>query len=426
MSGDPEQPHRRRHRAHGVAALRKLVAATAVSSLGDGLVAVALPLLALRLTKSALLIAALSAATQLPWLVVGLPAGVLIDRVNRRRLVVLVETGRAVVVAVVAVLAALRRSSLPELYVAAVLIGVGDTLVYATSRSVVPRASAGQTMVRAAGRLTAAQSATLTFAGPALGGWLFSVARSIPFVADALSYVASAGLLRGAVSDAERTDGGAARARTEERESARGELRGGLGWFAGSRALKALVSCVASLAFCQAVVFGVLVVYATRQLHLEATGYGLFLALAAMGNVAGSLGAAKLHSVLGPYLTIVTAGCLAASGYLALGSTSDRVVAVVALGIEAVAVAIGNVASTAARYRIIPAERFGVVSNAFRMFVVGATPLGSLCGGALAVAYGTRTTFAVAGALQLVALVAVAVPLRSIRVTEPPEPALNP
>lgn len=406
------------HRAHGQAAIRKLLAAVAVSSFGDGLMAVALPLLALRLTSNPLLIGGLAAATSLPWVVVGLPAGVLVDRVDRRRLVLVVDTARALVVGVVAGLAALGRATLVDLYVAAVLVGVGETIVHAASRSVVPRSASGDDMVRANGRVTAAQTVTLQFGGPALGGVLFGMVRALPFLGDAVSYLGSAVLLRAAVADADRTRTSALLLlREPRRASARSDLRAGLRWFAGSALLRVLVATVSSFAFCQAAVLGVLVVYAGKVLHLTAAGYGVFLALAAIGDVLGSLAAARIHATLRPYATVVAAGLAAAGGYLILGSTTSRVVAVAGLALEAAATSIGNVAVTSARYRAVPAERFGIVSNAFRMFVTGAIPLGSIAGGALAAALGTQPTFLLAGALQLSTLLALAIPLRSLAAT---------
>lgn len=417
MSGTGTRTPLRLHRAHGAAALRKLVAAMGISSFGDGLLAVALPLLALRLTSNALAIGGLAAATRVPWLVVGLPAGVLVDRVDRRRLVLVVDLLRAVVVGLVALLALTGRSRLAELYVAAVLLGVGETIVYAASRSVVPRAASGEAMVRANGRIGAAQTVSLQFAGPAVGGTLFGLARSLPFIGDAVSYVLSAFLLRGAVADADRTAISAILGREPSRLSARADLRAGLHWFGRSAPLKALAAAVSSFAFCQAVVLGVLVIYATDVLHLNAAGYGIFLALAAIGDVLGSLVAARVHATLRPYATVIAAGLFSAGGYLVLGSTRDRAIAVLGLALEAAATSIGNVANASARYRIIPAQRFGVVSNAFRMFVVGVTPLGAVLGGALAAAYGTQPTFLVAGSLQLAALLLLAAPLRSLAAT---------
>lgn len=383
----------------------------AISSLGDGLVIVAFPLLALELTKNALVIAGLVAATRLPWLVVGLPAGALVDRVDRRRLVLAVDLVRAVLVGLVALATAFGRSNLAELYVASFLIGSGETIVYTAARSIVPQVTGGDDMVRVNGRITAAQTVSVQFAGPAAGGTLFGLLRSLPFLGDALSYLASAVLLRGAVADAAATEVAETPTSPRAGTSVVADLRAGLAWFASSRPLQTLAGTVGSFALCQAAVLGVLVIYATRQLHLSSAGYGLFLAIAAVGDVLGSLGASRVHAALRPFATVLTAGCCAAGGYVVLGTTTTRAAAVAGLALEAAATSIGLVAVTSARYEIVPAERFGVVNNAFRMFVTAAIPVGSIVGGALATVWGIRPTFLAAGTAQLAALFLLTVPL---------------
>ena len=406
----------RAHRSRGQAALRKLVGATAITSFGDGLLLVALPLLAIRLTSNALLIGGLVTALGIPWLVVGLPAGALADRVNRRRLVVIVDVLRALIVGMVALTVVMHEARIGELYAAAFLLGAGETMTSAAARSIVPRAVSGDAIVVAQGRMQAARTGAVQFAGPSAGGALFAAVRALPFAGDALSFLASAGLLRSALADVEVTPSFAGR---DLRPPLMQELHAGLRWFSRSRLMITLAGTVGAFAFCQAMVLGVLVVYGSRVLHLGAFGYGIFLALAAVGDLVGSLLAARVHANLRPYLTILLAGVVAAGGYVLLGSTSHRAVAVVALALEAAATSIGNVAVTSARYREIPRERFGAMNNLFRSLVYGLGATGALVGGALAAAHGTQGTFVVAGVLQLATLALLAAPLRRLRAGEP-------
>lgn len=404
--------------------LRKLVAATAVGTLGDGFTRLALPLLALTFTHSAFLIAAVLSTMQLPWLLVSLPGGLLVDRVDRRRLVLVTEAVRGLVVAGVALGTLTHHIALWELYVAAFLIGSGETLVSAATSSLLPEIAEGDGLVRANGHIVAARTTGESFAGPALGGVVYGLSHALPFLGDALSYFFSAGTLASAVTDA-RSSAPTALA-TEEAERPFTALRVGISYFFTSALLRTLAGTVASFAFCQAAVLGVLVIYATHVLHLSSTGYGIFLGIAAIGNVTGSLLARHVHGRLRTYATLLAAGGLAATGYLLLGSSSDRALAVAAVVLEALAVPVGNVATRAIRQHVIPRERFGVVSNAVRMFVIGCTPLGALAGGALAGAYGTRATFLAAGALQIIALALLARPLRVVRGTRQPQEAPAP
>jgi hypothetical protein len=171
---------------------------------------------------------------------------------------------------------------------------------------------------------------------------------------------------------------------------------------------------VTSFAFCQAMVLAVLVLYATQVLGLSDVGYGICLAVAAIGDVGASLLARRIHARLGAYKTILLAGAGAAAGYILLSSTTVVIVAVVALALEAAASSLGNVATLSARHDAIPSARFGVVNNVFRMSVTGLVPIGALVGGLLAASIGLRATFLIAGGTQLASIAVTARPLQRL------------
>ncbi len=413
--------------------LRLLVAGSGVASIGDGLVLVGFPLLAVHVTSSALLISGLVVAGQLPWLVVALPGGVLADRVEQGLLVLSVDLLRAVVVAAVALGAATGRITIWEMYAGSFLVGAGETVDFAVSQSLVPLLADETDFNRFNGQVNAAQTAGTQFAGPAVGGFCYSLASAFPFLADAAAYVVAAFLRRAAVpprppagarqaedrpdsGPAGRLDGqgGVDGAAGAELHGVLDDVRSGLAFLFRSRQLRALTATVASFAFCQAMVMAVLVIYGTHALHLGSLGYGLLLTIAAVGDVGASLLAQAAHGRLGPYWTLVVAGLGAACGYLLLGSTDAVVLAGAALVLEAASTSLGQVASLSLRQRLIPTERFGLVNNAVRMFVTGIIPLGALAGGALTARLGTRATFEVAGSAQLGALALMALPLRAI------------
>lgn len=391
-------------------AFRSLLSASAISSFGDGLVSVAFPLLAVVLTHSPLLVSGLLVAGRLPWLLVSLPAGVAVDRLNRRRLVVVVEIVRGALVAVVALGAATHHLVIAELYLASFCEGAGETIVSSATSGLLPSIVEPDGLNRANGFLGAATTGGENFAGPAAGGVIYGLARFVPFLADALSYVGSAALLRSAIP-APLPD----RDESAPRPGWWSDIGAGLSHLRGSKSLRSLTAALASFAFCQAMVVAVLVLYATRDLHLSSTGYGILLAVAALGDVAGSLLASRVVGRVGPYVTLVAAGVLAAGAYLLLGSMTALVVAGAALVIEAAASSAGIVTTRSLRQTLIPRERFGLVNNAIRSCVTGSIPLGALLGGLLGAVIGLREGFEVAGALQLVAICALVLPLRSIR-----------
>jgi Na+/melibiose symporter-like transporter len=300
------------------------------------------------------------------------------------------------------------RIGLVGIYIAAFLVGVGETFVAAITRSVVPLIVDDQDLLSANGHVLAAETAGEKFAGPAVGGLLFGIVAALPFLGDAISYVASAILLRSAVPVTE------TRSADASTRAVLHDVRTGLRWLLGHAQLRLLAVVVTTFAFCQAMALGVLVLFATRTLHLHSSGYGVLLAIAAIGDVFASLVAGRIHRRLGPFWTIMVAGLVAGGAYVLLGVGSHLSVATAALLLEAAAVTLGNVATLSARHRLIPTERFGLINNAFRMCVMGVVPAGALIGGALAELFGLGATFVTAGAVQLAVLVALTLPLRSV------------
>ncbi len=393
----------------------RLFGAAGISSLGDGLVLVGFPLLALSLTTDPLLIAGVSVAGRLPALLFSVPAGAVVDRVDRRRLVAVVNTVRTLALVGFGAAVLASGDNLPALYATVFVLGAGDMVFSVAAQASLPGMVAAADLPQANGYLVTADVTGSQFVGPALGGLAFAAARSLPFLADAASFVAGGFLVRTALPK------GKPRA---EQPAFLSDVRDGLRFFFGHRLLRALALVVASLAFCQAMVFAELVLYGTRQLGLNHVGYGLFFAGASAGNIIGSLGAGRIHARLGPARCIIGAAVTSGAAYLLLSVTSEPITATLVLCLEAVAVAVGNVTTVSLRQRVIPANLMGRVGSAFRLLLYGLVPIGAITGGVLTSALGLRDTFRVAGGVQL-AVFAVAAPMlmRRIRQTEPARPA---
>jgi MFS family permease len=373
----------------------RLFTANALSSVGDGLVIVAFPLLALTLTTDPVLIAGVAVAGRLPALLCSIPAGALVDRVDRRRLVFLVNLVRFVALAAFAGVVLAGADSLPALYATVFVLGMGEMVFSVATQACLPAMVPAGDLPRANGYLSTADVSGQQFVGPAIGGLTFAAGRALPFMADALSFVASALLVRKALPG---------KVQRSDRRPFLADIRAGLRWFFGNRSLRLLAVVVASLAFCQAMVFGELVLYGTRQLHLGHVGYGLFFAGTATGDVVGSLAAGRIYALWGPARCIVGAAVMAGSAYLVLSATASVATAMVVLFLEAFAVAVGNVTTLSLRQRIIPIDLLGRVGSVFRTLVFGLIPVGALTGGLVAAVFSLSTAFRTAGALQLVVL----------------------
>jgi predicted MFS family arabinose efflux permease len=287
-------------------------------------------------------------------------------------------------------------------------------MFWAATKASLPLLVQRDALPKANGYLTAAETAGQQFGGPAAGGVLFGWYAAAPFLGDGVSFLASALLLRRAIPSSEpATSGGSLLA----------DVRFGLRWFLEHRLLRLLALIISTFAFCQSMILAVLVLYGSRVLRLDKAHYGLFLALGAVGNVAGGILAGRVHARIGARGAIIGAGLVAAGGYVLLSRTSMVAGAVAAVGVQALAVSIGNVATLSLRQSVIPPELLGRVSNVFRMCVWGVMPLGALVGGVLASSVGLHTTFLVAGLIQAALLLGLAGRL-SARMAA--EPALRP
>jgi MFS family permease len=373
-----------------------------VSSLGDGMRFVALPLLAARVSGDPRDLALVAAAEQLPWLLLSLPAGALADRVDRRRLLVTVDAGRTVLAAAFAVAVALGAAGVPLLAAVGFLLGCGQTLYNAGWAGVVPSLVEPADRPRANGRLQAGVMACDSLVGSSLGTALFAVAAVLPFASDAVSFALAALLML-------LVPGGLPR-REERGSQGRGGLRGllaetgeGVRRLARHRLLRTLCLSAATGNVVMAGVTAELVLYTRRVLHLGPVGYGLMVGAFAVGGVAGSLGAPWLVRRLGSVRTLVLT--LAGSG-LALGAaglgTDWRWVGPAGSCYGALTLAWG-ITSVSIRQDLVPEVLLGRISMAYQMVANGGMAVGAALAGLVAHAWGLRAPMLAGAVVLLVA-----------------------
>ena len=422
MKGRPRAPGRSGNSSRR--SYRHLWTATTTSAFGNGVVVSALPLLAAGMTRRPLGIAALSAAEGLPWLLLALPAGVLVDRFDRRRLMQAADGVRALVL-VLMVLGIMRHIlSLFTLYAFAVLLGTGQTLSMGATTAMLPGIVPTEDLPRANGLLASTQMLGEQTIGPVLGSLLFGVAAAFPFAVDGISFLGSALVLSG-VPDV-RASSRQWQAGQLRHEPVMRSARAGLAWFLGQPVLVVLVATIAAMAFSQSMMLGVLVLFALRCLHIARSGYGLLLAIGALGAAVSGAAAKTVLGRLGTSRTILAAGLVAGAAYVTLWATSSAEVAGAALFVEGGAVMAGNVASNVVRQSLIPSDMLGRVGNVTRMFIWGAVPLGALAGGAAATAWGLRAPLLLAGGLQVATVAVAARPLLRLLPPSPDTPSVAP
>lgn len=382
-----------------------------ISGIGDGLVLVALPLLAATITRDPGLVAGVAVAQRLPWVVLSLHGGALVDRMPLRRLLPAVEGARAAALLLLGGVTLSGDVTLPVLYVVAFVIGTGDTVVASGLHAAIPQMVPQSALSRANGRIHMSQVSGGEFVGPAVGGVLFGIAAAVPFFVDGISFLVTAVILALVLPG---RPPGATRPQTGISQ----EVLHGLRWFIANPVLRLLAVLIGGFAFFQAAVFALVVLLATGQLQLTEGQFGIFLAMGAIGNLAGAAMAERLpeHRIAA---IVLTAGAVTAICYVLMGLTTSAPLAGAAFLVEGIAIAAANVITVSLRQQLIPLDMLGRVGAAFRLCIYGTMPVGAFLGGLLAQQVGVGRAISIAGAAQVVLVLAVAAPtsrlLRSAR-----------
>ena len=267
----------------------RLWTASTISNLGDGIDLAALPLLAASLTRDPRLVAGLATAAGLPWLFFALVAGAIVDRTDRRALMVRVNVARGLLVGVVAVTAATGTARIWSLYLVAFALGVAETLFDNAAQSMLPSIVPPSLLELANGRQYAAEVVGNSFVGPPVGGLLFAATLSLPFWADAASFFVSAALIATLVGSFRPPPRLGLDGQPAPRRSIRADIGEGLRWLYHHRVLRTLALLLGTLNFCGNMALATFVLFSQEELGLNDTGYGLLLAGMAVGGVIGGL-----------------------------------------------------------------------------------------------------------------------------------------
>jgi len=367
-----------------------------MSSLADGIVKIALPLVAIRFTRSPVLIAGLSFAVTLPWLLFALQAGALADRLDRRRAMLGANCARGLLLVVIVVALALGAGSIWALYVVALSVGVAETIYDTSAQSIMPQVVGRDLLPRANGRLYAAELAANQFIGPPLAGILIATSAVVAFAAPAgLWGVAIVALLfvRGDF-----------KVERKVRTSLRADIAEGLSFLWSNRLLRALAVMVGLFNTATSATSAILVLFAVgprSAMGLSAQLFGVLLAGSAAGSVLGSFGAELAIRMIGRARALLVS---LVSGGLFVGIpalTANPVIVGVAFFVGGVGIVLWNVVTVSFRQRITPDRLLGRVNSCYRLVAWGTMPLGAAAGGLLAQTLGLRAVFALMAVLTL-------------------------
>jgi len=416
---------------------RKLFSASTISNMGDGVGQLAYPWLASAVTRNPLLIAMVAVAQRLPWLLFSLPAGVITDRYERRKLMVVANSARALVTLAVGLLVLSQTSGLPSpealddpdlvittnlglygvLLLATMVLGTAEVLYDNTAQTIMPSLVEDHHLERANGRLWSAEQVTNTLVGPAVGAALLAVAFSAPFFFDAVSFALSA-LLIFLIPQS------TAKAIVDDRKPWKAELRIGFAWLWDHELLRPLAIILGLLNMLGALSGATLVLFAQEILQTSTLEFALLSTAGAAGGVIGGWSASAVAKKLGSgrslWVTLIVGGLTS----ITTGLVSLWPIVWVMFALFMFVAVLWNVITVSLRQAIIPDHLLGRVNSVYRFFAWGSMPVGALlAGGIMLVAerFGSRELalrlpWLIAGGAQLVLLLFAAPRLTTERI----------
>ncbi|KHK98255.1 MFS transporter [Microbacterium mangrovi] len=380
---------------------RTLWSATAFSGLADGIGRTAVPLIATTLTKDPLQISLVTALAFVPWLVFGLPAGMIVDRYDRRIVMAVANGVRCAVALWLAVLVVTGGLSMVTLLIGVLLFGLGETLydnaTNAALTGVVERAQ----LDRANGWIQTAQITIDNFIAVPIGGVLFGVALALPLWVGSAAYLIPIVLVLLLPLSAARPLREPGDAPLETGVSAREAV----GYVWRHRYLRSMIGFTAitgsAFAFAQAANF----LFFLDTLHVKPAAIGFLTAVIGAGALVGSLIASTLVRWFGRGPVMLAANLVAGLGLLVTGLAPNLITALIAYATAALAVSTWNVPWGALRQQIVPQRLFGRVLGISRTLTWGLFPVATVLGGLVA-RVSLPLPFVIGGAVAMVAALA--------------------
>ncbi len=396
---------------------RRLWAAQTVSQFGSEITGLALPLVAiLVLDASTFAVAVLAVVDWLPFFLFSLPAGVWIDRLPRRPILIASDLGRALILGSIPIAYLLDVLTLGQLYVVGLLAGTCTVFFDLSYQSYLPSVVERSELGEGNSKLEVSRSSAQV-AGPGLGGVLVS-ALTAPYaiLADALSFVASAVFL----SRIQRRERRPARP-PETRPAFRDEIREGLSFVVRHPIMRSIVFFVAVSNVFVTMLFAIYLVYAVRELGLDAATIGVIFSLGSVGSLVGALTANRVARLLGIGPGLIAVATVGGLGLLLIPLATGGLVLpflVVANVLWGFFVLNYFVSAVSLIQAITPDHLLGRTNASRRFLVQGVIPVGALLGGLLGTVLGLRTTIAIGAVGAAVAVLPLVFsPLRGVRTT---------
>lgn len=393
---------------------RWLLATSWTSNIGDGIAIAAAPLLIASMTSSPILVASGSVLMFLPWLIFGLHAGAIADRFDRRRLIMVANSSRGIVVVA---LVAFLISGVANIWIVlacSFLYGLAEVFVDTASQALLPSIVQPADLGVGNARLQAGYIVANQFAGPPLGAFLFAAGRAYPFMVQIVA-VALAVVLVSRMRLEPVPQAGA----IESKPPVRTEIAEGLRWLRHNAPVRTLVIIILTFNVTWAAPWGVLVLYATEYLKMGEVGYGMLTAASAVGGMIGvaMFGWLERHFSFATLMRV----CLSmeVAMHLAFALTKSGTVALVIMFFFGLYAFVWGTISTTVRQRLVPAVLQGRIASVNMVGVFAGMVIGNALGGVISQFFGPTAPWWFAFAGAALTLVLVWRPISSIAAAKP-------
>lgn len=379
------------------AGFRWLWSASTLTNIGDGIVLAAGPLLVASQTRDPFVVSLAFFCEFLPSLVFGTFAGVVVDRVDRRRIVILVNLARAAVLAVLATSIATGSISIAIVLLGLLLLGTAETFADLASTSLLPRLVPGESIGLANARLQGGYLLMNQLIGPPIGAFLFVAGMAIPFATDAVCYALGAVLVSRIASSVAR--GRPAEPETEEASAPASttsvwrDLADGFRWLRSNPPMRTLALTIVAFNVTFGAAWSVLVLYAEDRLGMDSVGFGLLTTASAIGGIIGTAayGALERRISLADLMRI---GLLIETGtHLIFALTRSPEVALLTMVVFGAHEVVWWTTSITIRQRAVPDELMGRVGGIYTVGLTGGIVVGTPIGGLLARSFGITAPF---------------------------------
>jgi MFS family permease len=376
---------------------RALFYGSLVTNTGDGIRLAAFPLLAEQLTSSPLILATVTAAQYLPWVMFAPVGGVIVDRRDRRRIIVTTQASRGLVMALLTALILLDAVAIWQLCIVAFLITVGEILVDPSIVALVPTVVDDEHLDTANGRIAGVEIITNDFAGGPVGSVTFALGWWIPFVVDAVSYLGSAIPFSQLPAQAPRSS------ESIDIRSVRADARAGFDFLRSHPVLGPLTVAQVVYYFGASTSLSLLVWLVRRELEASAFTFGVVLAAGALGAFGGSFAGSRVVSGLGRRATLAGAVLLQGVALIAMAGAESGWQLAIIWFLGGVPAGVQRPVARGIQQRLTPNHLLGRVNISARTLTRGVIIVGALSSGAVASALGVRWAFVAGGMIELVA-----------------------